>query len=172
MVRARAMGYRVQGFVAILFIIAAPHVARAQAIGQDTEMRESALAPAVDTAAATPVPAALATRIDHPHVQFAAWSKDAGAMLPLYSGFAALQVLDVQSTTRAIAHGATEQNAMLGGMSNHAAALTLLKSVTVASTVYAMEHVRKKNRLAAVVTMVALDSVYAAIVVHNYRAVR
>src|SRR5690349_167885 len=110
MVRTRTVGCRVQGFaaIAILFIVAAPHMARAQETAQQSEVAQSVDAttvPAVEAVPAAQVP--LSARIDHLRTQFTAWRKDAGPMLPLYSGFAALQVLDVQSTTRAIASGAT-----------------------------------------------------------------
>ena len=174
MIRTRGPECPIQGLIAIalFFVVVAPSIARAQQtalVPLDLSAASVVEAPVVASpeAAVTPVNTR-ATR----GAEFTAWRKDAGVILPLYSGFAVLQALDVQSTTRALRQGGTEQNPMLAGVASNTAALSLLKAATTASTVYAIEHVRKKNRFAAIVTMVAVDSVYAAIVVHNYRAIR
>ena len=179
MVRGHASRGRVRGFVAVLFVVCAPLVASAQDVNADDasllvvcqdSARCEIAEPIVETAVIGQ-PAVPASRLTRWRTQFSAWRKNAGPMVPMYSSYAALQMLDVTSTTRALAHGAVEKNAMLGGIANHAAALTLLKMGTTASTVYAMEHLRKKHRIAAIATMAGLDAMYSVIVVHNYRAV-
>ena len=95
-----------------------------------------------------------------------------GVLVPLYMSFAALQALDVHSTLRAIDAGAVEQNPFLKGLVNQPAALIALKGGIAASTILVADKVRHHSRIGAIVTMAALNSVYATVVAHNYRAVR
>ena len=181
MVHPRVIRGRVQGFVALLILIAAPHVVRAQAMPPAFEVSDllpivvadnitsnvalpNAVAPLLEKASRR-------SRIGRWHARLTAWGKDARVMLPLYSGFAGLEALDVQSTTRALHRGATEANPLLAGIGSHPVALTFVKAGTAAATVCVMENVRKKNRVAAIATMFGINSAYAMIVVHNYRAV-
>lgn len=95
-----------------------------------------------------------------------------GVALPLYASFAALQMLDAHSTTRALGHGAVERNPLLRDLATQPAALYALKGGITASTIFLAEKLRAKHRVGAIVLMVALDSFYATVVVHNYRATR
>jgi hypothetical protein len=95
------------------------------------------------------------------------------AALPaLYVTFGALQALDATSTFRALEAGAREVNPVLKGVAANRGAMVALKAASFASTVYLTERLWKKNRVAAVLTMVCVNSAYAAIVAHNYRAAR
>ena len=97
---------------------------------------------------------------------------DRRILLPLYVSFGALQMLDAHSTLRAVSAGGTEQNPLLRGVVNHPAALVAIKAGVAASTIALAEKVRGRSRLGAIVLMAAVNSVYTAVVVHNYRTVR
>jgi hypothetical protein len=95
-----------------------------------------------------------------------------GTLVPLYASFAMLQTLDAHSTIRAIENGATERNPLLRDLAGHPAGLFALKAGVTASTILLTEKIRKKHPVGAIVLMAALDSFYATVVVHNYRATR
>jgi hypothetical protein len=92
------------------------------------------------------------------------------ALPMLYASFGALQALDAATTFRALDRGATEANPALAGFASNRGAMVAVKAASFASTVYLTERLWKKNRVAAVITMVCVNSAYAAIVAHNYRA--
>ena len=99
-------------------------------------------------------------------------SQRIGVLLPLYASFAGLQALDAHSTVRALRNGGTERNPLLGGVAGQPAALFALKAGVTASTILLTERLRPKHRVAAITLMAAIDSFYAMVVVHNYRAAR
>jgi hypothetical protein len=94
------------------------------------------------------------------------------ALPALYGSFAALQILDVHSTLRALGNGGREANPMMRGAAGSPAAMLAIKMGATATTIYATERLWKKNRVAAVVLMAALNSAYLVIVAHNYSAGR
>lgn len=93
-----------------------------------------------------------------------------GALLPLYVSFAALQVLDVHSTTRAINHGAAEGNGLMVGAAGSPASLAIVKAGGAAATILLAEKVRKRSRIGATLLMAGVNSFYGIVVAHNYRA--
>jgi hypothetical protein len=101
----------------------------------------------------------------------AAPAKGLGVLLPLYASFAGLQVLDAHSTTRALQNGGVEGNPLVRNLASQPVTLVALKAGVTASTILLTERLRKKNRAGAIALMVALDSVYSMVVVHNYRAI-
>jgi Domain of unknown function (DUF5658) len=121
----------------------------------------AAVAPAVQPDAVQP---ALA-----PHVDFRPSGSHPSFMVPLYASTAALQVLDIHSTLSGLSRGAVEGNPLLSGVASHRAAFIGLKAAVAAGTIYAASRLAKHNKIAAVVTLVALDSAYAFVVSHNYR---
>jgi hypothetical protein len=92
------------------------------------------------------------------------------ALVPLYLTFAGLQAVDVHSTLHAIDNGAREANPMVRTALGHPTGMFLLKSGTAAGVVLLTERLWPRNRVAAVATMIALNSAYATIAAHNYRA--
>ena len=104
----------------------------------------------------TPAPAALTPRPGFPVVG------------SLYASFVALQVLDVHSTSKALANGAHEANPMLPFAGNTGAMLGV-KAASSACTLYIANRVARRNKTAAIVLMAALNSAYSVIVAHNYR---
>lgn len=94
------------------------------------------------------------------------------ALVPLYVSFGALQALDAATTVRALDRGATEANPAIGGIAGNPAALVAVKAASSAAIVFAGERLWRKNRVAAVALMAALNGAYALVVFHNYRTVR
>ena len=93
------------------------------------------------------------------------------AALPvLYGGYAALQVMDVISTRRALAAGAREANPLM--RSRSMGTTIAMKAASGAATVYFVERAWKKNRVGTIVLMAALNGASAAIVAHNTRNAR
>jgi ABC-type uncharacterized transport system permease subunit len=92
------------------------------------------------------------------------------ALVPLYVSFSTLQALDAHSTLTAVENGARETNPLVRGAMDMPAGLVALKAGTAVGVIYLTEKLWKRNRVAAVVTMIALNSAYATIAAHNYRA--
>ena len=91
------------------------------------------------------------------------------AFKTLYTSFGLLQALDAHSTSRAVASGASESNALLAGLAHRPTLLMGAKMGMAAGTIVLMERFRKRHPKAAMVTMMALNSAYAVIVVRNSR---
>jgi Domain of unknown function (DUF5658) len=91
------------------------------------------------------------------------------AFRTLYTSFGLLQALDAHSTSRAVASGASESNALLARLAHRPTVLMGVKTGVSAGTILLMERFRKRHPKAAMVTMMALNSAYAVIVVRNSR---
>jgi hypothetical protein len=105
---------------------------------------------------------------DVPEVVFRPERRPA-SLVPLYVTFAALQVLDTNSTRHALARGYAESNPLLRPVAGSGAAMMLVKTGATAATVVAVERLWRRNRLAAVLTMIGINAGYAVVVAHNYR---
>ena len=91
------------------------------------------------------------------------------AVLPsLYATTAAMQLLDVDSTLKSLNRGAIETNPLMSGLVKNRAAFAVTKAGIAAATIYAAHHIAKDNKVAAIVTLVAINSAYAMIVKNNY----
>jgi ABC-type uncharacterized transport system permease subunit len=77
-------------------------------------------------------------------------------------------MLDAASTMSALDRGAVEANPLMKGIASTPATLIAVKAAAAASTIFLVERIARKNRWGAVVTMIALNSVYAMVVSHNY----
>ena len=93
-------------------------------------------------------------------------------LVPLYVSFAGLQLVDAQSTSRALDRGAVEANPLMKGFAGNPASLIAVKAAGAAVAIYASEQMWKTNRTAAIVFMIATNSAMAWVAQHNYRAVR
>ena len=93
-------------------------------------------------------------------------------LIPLYSVFAGLQFADAHSTYSAMQRGIGESNPLMMGLAGSPAGLATAKLATTATTIAATELLWRRNRKAAVITTIALNVEYGAIVAHNYRATR
>jgi hypothetical protein len=89
--------------------------------------------------------------------------------VPLYISFAALQGLDAFTTVRGMNRGTVEANPLVGEMAGNPAALVAMKAGVTGATVLLTERLWKRNRVAAVAMMAALNGMYAAVVAHNWR---
>ncbi len=74
------------------------------------------------------------------------------------------------STRRALAAGANERNPLMGG--GHFGTMIAVKAATGASTIFFAERMWKKNKVGAIVMMVALNGASAAIAAHNQHNAR
>ena len=96
------------------------------------------------------------------------------ALLPaLYASYAALQVYDAYSTTRALAHGASETNPLLQQVVGRQSAFWAVKASATAGTILAAEHLwRKNNKKGAIAVLVASNAVAAVVAARNASVLR
>ena len=90
-------------------------------------------------------------------------------MTSLYASTVMMQALDVHSTLSALRSGATEANPLMQGATRNQAMFMAVKVGVAASTILAAKQLSKRNKAAAVATLVAINSAYALVVSHNYR---
>ena len=93
-------------------------------------------------------------------------------MNSLYASTAIMQGLDMHSTLKAFSAGAVEGNPLMAGVTKNRAAFVATKAAVAAATIFASKKLAKKNKVAAVITLVAVNSAYAMIVSNNYRLSR
>lgn len=89
-------------------------------------------------------------------------------MTSLYATTATMQLLDVDSTMKSMNRGAIESNPLMSGLVSNRAAFLATKAGVAAATIYAASRIAKNNKVAAALTLVALNSAYAMIVRNNY----
>ena len=95
------------------------------------------------------------------------------AMLPaLYVTLGLMQAWDLASTSAALKAGAREANPAAAPFANNKGSMLGLKAVTTASTIFFAERAWKKNKVAAVVMMVAINGGMAAVAMNNMRNAR
>lgn len=94
------------------------------------------------------------------------------ALVPLYLTFGGLQLLDAHSTLNAVGVGARETNPLVRQALGTPAGMLALKSGAAVGVVLLTERLWPKNRTAAVLSMIAINSAYATIAAHNYRTAR
>lgn len=86
----------------------------------------------------------------------------------LYAGSALLQAYDAYSTLTVLKHGGVEANPVMRGVTTHPAAFIGLKAGVTAMSIMAAERMWKNNnRLGAVLTMAAMNSMMALVAAHN-----
>lgn len=90
----------------------------------------------------------------------------------LYASTAIMQALDVHSTILALDRGAVEANPLMSGITKNKAVFIATKAAVATSMVFAARSMAKRNKVAAVITLVALNSAYAMVVQHNYKVAR
>ena len=105
-------------------------------------------------------------------VEPASRSASLRVLVPLYVSAAALQMMDVHSTRRALAVGHSEGNPVMAGIASNTAAFVAVKAATAATTIWVSEKLRKRNRVAAIGLMIAVNAATAAVVAHNYQVAR
>ncbi|MDP1571857.1 MAG: DUF5658 family protein [Vicinamibacterales bacterium] len=123
----------------------------------------------------TPLAEALAARVDTAQPVFV---RDGGVngrpkVLPvLYASLAALQVMDALSTFRGLELGAIEANPVMAGIADNRKAMFAVKAGVTAASILVAERLWKRNRVAAVVTMVGLNALIGTVVAHNHSVLR
>jgi hypothetical protein len=84
----------------------------------------------------------------------------------------ALQVLDAHSTQSALARGYTESNPLMEPVSRNMPTMLAIKVGATMGTILVVEKLWKRNRAAAVATMIGLNVGYGFVVGGNYRRAR
>jgi len=92
-----------------------------------------------------------------------------GSLIGLYATTAIMQVLDVQSTLSVLSHGGAEGNPVMAGLVSNKAAFVAMKVGLAASTILAAHKMARCHKVAAIVTLAAINSVYASVVSHNFK---
>ena len=156
--------------VALVAVGLAPGIVRNAAAQERVDAANLNLTPALTATFAPPVvaePAQLAYQFPAPERK-----GPSPVLASLYASTAIMQALDVHSTLKAFNTGAVEGNPLIAGIANHKAAFIATKAAVAFGTIYAARQVAKHNKIAAVVTLVAINSAYAFVVSHNYKVAR
>ena len=94
---------------------------------------------------------------------------DSVLLTSLYVTTGITQALDIHSTLKALDRGGVESNPLLGSLTKNKAAFVAVKAAVAAGSIYAARKIAKKNKVAAILTMVAINSAYGFIAHHNYK---
>jgi hypothetical protein len=94
------------------------------------------------------------------------------ALNSLYVSTAVMQGLDVHSTFAVLNSGGGEGNPVMAGVVTNKAAFIGIKAGIATGTILAARQIAKRNKVAAIATLVAINSAYAFVVQHNYRVAR
>jgi hypothetical protein len=90
-------------------------------------------------------------------------------LLPaLYAVTVLTQVLDAHSTMTALGRGGREMNPLMQGVASNRGALLAVKMGAAVGTVFVAEKLWRRNRVAAIALMVAVNAATAGIAAHNY----
>jgi hypothetical protein len=162
---------RVAGIVVLVSFFVVPAVADAQTRAETAPLAATAIAnPFLQPARLVEEQFSVRAEVPRPALerpQAAIGSK--ATLASLYVTTATMQMLDVDSTLKALNRGATEVNPLMSGVVRNRAAFVAVKAGVAAATIYAAHRMARGNRVAAIATMVAINSAYALIVSHNYR---
>lgn len=93
-------------------------------------------------------------------------------MTSLYATTAVMQALDVHSTLAALDAGGVEANPIMAGLTRNRAAFIATKAAVAAGAIFAAREVAKHNKVAAALTLIAINSTYAWVAHHNYQVAR
>jgi hypothetical protein len=92
-----------------------------------------------------------------------------GAMWALYTATIAMQALDYHSTMSGLRGGAVEANPLMTNVTKNRTAFLAVKAAVATGTILAARSIAKRSKLAAVVMLVAVNSAYAYVAMHNYK---
>jgi hypothetical protein len=129
-------------------------------------MPKLTFATSVTAPAATPVATDEAPILSRSSIDFG--SSREKALIPFYASTAVLQFLDVRSTLEVVKLGGGEGNPLLKGLVSHPAMFVGFKAAIAATSIYAAHKMAGHSKIGAIATMVALNSVYAFVVQHNF----
>jgi hypothetical protein len=91
------------------------------------------------------------------------------ALMPLYVSAGVLQAMDLYTTSRGMKGGAHETNALI--RKGNSGTTMALKAATTAAGIVLAEKLWKKNKAAAILSMVAANAITSYAVVNNYRVI-
>jgi len=90
-------------------------------------------------------------------------------MTSLYATTVLVQGLDAHSTLKAISVGATERNPLMHALTSSPPAFVALKAGAAVGLVFAGRRLARHNKVHAAIALIAIDSAYALIAMHNYK---
>ena len=171
---SRLLMVRRFAIIAAIFVLGLmPGVVRAAGAQERVDLTSVDFTAAVlNNAAAPAVRLADLEQFQFPVPPVARRSGPSALLGSLYASTAVMQALDMHSTLQAFRAGAVEANPLMSGIAKNRGAFIATKAAVAASTIFAARHIAKRNKVAAVVTMVAINSAYAMIVRHNYNVAR
>jgi hypothetical protein len=85
----------------------------------------------------------------------------------LYVSYVALQASDVITTTAGLHGTAREANPLLRNVAGSPAAMIGFKAATTVATIFTIEKLRKRNPVAASITLIAMNATMAAVTINN-----
>ena len=91
------------------------------------------------------------------------------ALPVLYFSLAGLQAYDVYSTHQGLSQGAQELNPFMKGMTSNSTGMIVTKALTTATTIAIAERLWHTNKKAAIITMLAANTVMAIVAANNAR---
>ena len=95
------------------------------------------------------------------------------AVLPvLYATLGAVNAWDMYSTSAALKAGAVEGNPVVAPVASNTGGMLGLKLATAGTTIFFAERLWRKNRVAAIVMMAAINGATAAVAVRNIQNAR
>ena len=95
------------------------------------------------------------------------------AALPvLYATLGAVNAWDLYSTSAALKAGAVEGNPVVAPVASNTGGMLGLKLATAGTTIFFAERLWRKNRVAAIVMMAAINGATAAVAVRNIQNAR
>jgi hypothetical protein len=147
----------------------------AAAAGQDLATPIANTLPALAFATSVTMPAATPVApevVPSPVSHLSFGSSTFKTLAPFYASTAVLQVLDVRSTLQVIKLGGGEGNPLLQGLVGHPVMFAGFKAAVAATSILAANKLAKHSKVGAIATMVALNSLYATVVAHNYQLAR
>jgi hypothetical protein len=164
-------------FAASLALFGLPSLATAQELAAANAISATTLFPTTPLVPAAGAPmTAEAAEPSTPTFVRSSVAKPQGrpTLLPaLYVAQGALQAMDVHSTYSAIGGGAHEVNPFMKNVVGNKGAMLAVKAGVAASTIWMAESMWKRgNRVGALITMIAANSVTGFVVAHNYKLAR
>jgi hypothetical protein len=156
--------------VAVMCLAASARPAYAQAESR-LASADALVGAALNAHADTIIAPALNTRADTIIAPQASAPPRSIVLPTLQVSFAALQVMDVVSTTRALNAGLVEGNAAMRRIVDKPIALAAIKGGAAVATILITNRIARKNRAAAIATMIAVNTAYSVVVARNFQAV-
>lgn len=92
-----------------------------------------------------------------------------GGLWALYTATVAMQALDYHSTMNGLRGGAVEANPLMKSVTRNSTGFLAVKAAVATGTILAARTIAKRNKVAAYVMLIAVNSAYAYVAMHNYK---